>query len=129
MSVQFLLNVPHSRLQTTDTHRDRARPCPHIQPPLCKGRCRTNVRRRDCEVDFIRIYKNPSVIFQKKNDSSLYKGAFVGQPQGLSLRYDIEFNLIATVSYNISTNFHGGSKPPPYNVKGNLRVVIRMLAN
>ena len=26
---------------------------PHIQPLLCKGRCRTNVRRRDCKVDFI----------------------------------------------------------------------------
>nr|DAE43818.1 MAG TPA: hypothetical protein [Bacteriophage sp.] len=26
---------------------------PHFQPPLCKGRCRMNVRRRDCEVDFI----------------------------------------------------------------------------
>ena len=76
--------------------------------------------------DFI---KSLSHFFVPKNDSSLYKGAFDGQPQGLSLRHDIEFNLIATVSYNISANYLGRSKPPPYNVKGNLRVVIRLLAN
>ena len=34
LSVQFLFNIQKQ---------------PHIQPPLCKGRCRTNVRRRDCE--------------------------------------------------------------------------------
>ena len=67
--------------------------------------------------------------FSAKNDSSLYKGAFVGQPQGLSLRHDIEFNLIATVSDDVSANYLGRSKPPPYNVKGNLRVVIQLLAN
>ena len=37
-----------------------------FQPPLCKGRCRTNVRRRDCKVDFIWFCKNPSVIFLRK---------------------------------------------------------------
>ncbi|MCI6388463.1 MAG: hypothetical protein MR823_04920, partial [Ruminococcus sp.] len=30
--------------------------------------------------------------FVSKNDSSLYKGAFDGQPQGLSLRFYIFFN-------------------------------------
>ena len=50
--------------------------------------------RRDCKVDFMWFYKNPSVIFLfQKNDSSLYKGAFNGQPQALSLRDDIEFNF------------------------------------
>ena len=36
---------------------------PHIQPPLCKGRCRTNVRRRDCKVNFICFYKLPQPFF------------------------------------------------------------------
>ena len=36
-----------------------------------------------------------------------------GQQQALSLRYDIEFNLISTVSYYIPVDFLGGSKPPP----------------
>ena len=45
---------------------------------------------------------------------------FCGQGRALSLRYDIEFNLIATVSYHISANFHGGSKPPPYAEQGSL---------
>ena len=44
------------------------------------------------------------------------EGAFVGQPQGLSLRYDIEFNLIATVNNYVFVSFLGGSKPPPYAV-------------
>ena len=57
-----------------------------IQPPLCKGRCRTNVRRRDCKVDFIWICKIPQSFFCSKNDSSLYKGTFDGQPQGSPLR-------------------------------------------
>ena len=52
----------------------------------------------------------------QKNDSSLYKGAFVGQGQALSLRYDIEFNLIAADNRHISVNYYGGSKPPPYRV-------------
>ena len=34
--------------------------------------------------DFVKIPQ--SFFCSKKNDSSLYKGAFVGQPQGLSLR-------------------------------------------
>ena len=59
-----------------------------FQPPLCKGRCRTNVRRRDCEVDFIWFYKILQSFFcSKKNASSLYKGAFDGQGRALSLRY------------------------------------------
>ena len=44
-----------------------------------------------------------------------------GQPQGLSLRYDISFNLLTAVSYHIFVNFHGGSKPPLYAERGNLR--------
>ena len=43
-----------------------------------------------------------------------------GQPQGLSLRVDIEFNLTATVSRYISANSLGGSKPPSYTVEVNL---------
>ena len=39
-----------------------------------------------------------------------------GQPQGLSLRYDIEFNLIAAVNNYVFVSFLGGSKPPPYAV-------------
>ena len=38
----------------------------------------------------------------------------------LSLRYDIEFNLIAADNNPISANIHGGSKPPPYTGKVNL---------
>ena len=52
----------------------------------------------------------------KKNDSSLGEGDFGGQGRALSLRYDIEFNLTVTVSYQISVNYFGGSKPPPYTV-------------
>ena len=37
-----------------------------------------------------------------------------GQGQALSLRYDIEFNLITAESGNIFANLFGGSKPPPY---------------
>ena len=44
------------------------------------------------------------------------EGAFDGQPQGLSLRHDIEFDLIATDNSYIFANFLGGSKPPPYHV-------------
>ena len=48
-------------------------------------------------------------------DLILYK-IRCGQGQALSLRYDIEFNLIATVSYHISVNHFGRSKPLPYIV-------------
>ena len=77
-------------------------------PPLCKGRCRTNVRRRDCKVDFIWICKTPSVIFLfQKNDSSLYKGAFDGQGRALFLRYDIFFTPCCSFYYII---FHSNTK-------------------
>ena len=36
---------------------------------------------------------------------------------------------IATVNYYIPVDFLGGSKPLPYTVKGNLWVVVRLLAN
>ena len=36
--------------------------------------------------------KSLSHFLFQKNDSSLYKGAFVGQPQGLFLRFNIFFN-------------------------------------
>ena len=39
-----------------------------------------------------------------------------GQGQALYLRYNIKFNFIITVSYNISANYHGRSKPLPYIV-------------
>ncbi len=58
----------------------------------------------------------------QKNDSSLYKGAFVGQGQALSLRYDIEFNLIVAVNNYVFVNLFGGSKPPPYREKSNYSV-------
>ena len=64
-----------------------------------------------------KFIKNPSVIFLfQKNDSSLYKGAFDRQPQGLSLRFNIKFNLIAPESNFIFVSLFGGSKPPPYRV-------------
>ena len=63
--------------------------------------------------DFVKI---PQSFFVPKNDSSLYKGAFVRQGRALSLRYDIEFNLILAESSFVFVNFHGGSKPPPYTV-------------
>ena len=74
------------------------------------------------------IVNTPSVIFLRKNDSPLKDGAEAqiefdiefGQGQALSLRYDIEFNLITTFSYHISVNSLGGSKPPPYTAKTNL---------
>ena len=69
--------------------------------------------------DFVKI---PQSFFVPKNDSSLYKGAYIGQPQGLSLRYDISFNLLTAVSYHIFISFHGGSKPPPYREKLNLLI-------
>ena len=59
------------------------------------------------------IIKTPSVIFLRKNDSPLKDGAEVqiefdivcGQGQALSLRYNIKFNFIITVSRYISANF------------------------
>ena len=39
-----------------------------------------------------------------------------GQGQALSLRHDIEFNLIAGVNNYVFVNYLGGSKPSPYNV-------------
>ena len=70
------------------------------------------------------IIKTPSVIFLRKNDSPLKDGAEAqiefdvefGQGRALSLRYDIEFNLIAADNRHISVNYYGGSKPPPYRV-------------
>ena len=41
---------------------------------------------------------------------------FCGQGRALSLRYDIEFNLIAAANRHISVNYYGGSKPLPYRV-------------
>ena len=68
------------------------------------------------------IIKTPSVIFLRKNDSPLKDGAEVqiefdiacGQGRALSLRYNIKFNFIITVSRYIYVNFHGRSKPLPY---------------
>ena len=37
-----------------------------------------------------------------------------GQPQGLSLRFNVFSNLLTTVSRYV--NYYGGSKPPPYTV-------------
>ena len=55
---------------------------------------------------------------KRPHDGSLSLPTFAdfGQPQGLSLRYDIFFNLLTAVSYHISVSSHGGSKPPPYTV-------------
>jgi len=53
---------------------------------LCKGRCRTNVRRRDCEVDFIWFYKIPqSFFFVPKKRQLPLQGSLCGQGQALSL--------------------------------------------
>ena len=67
-------------------------------------------------------YKNSLSHFSAKNDSPLKDGAEAqiefdikfGQGRALSLRYNIKFNFIITVSRYIYVNFHGGSKPPPY---------------
>ena len=59
---------------------------------------------------------SPSVIFLRKTTVPSSEGACVGQTQGLSLRYDIEFNLTATVNNYGFVSFLGGSKPPPYAV-------------
>ena len=64
--------------------------------------------------DFVKIPQ--SFFCSKKNDSSLYKGACVRQPQGLSLRFNIFFNLIVAVNRYIYANFLGGSKPLPYTI-------------
>ena len=58
----------------------------------------------------------------KKNDSSLGEGDFGGQGRALSLRYDIEFNLIVAVNNYVFVNLFGGSKPPPYREKSNYSV-------
>ena len=65
--------------------------------------------------------------FSAKNASSLDKGAFDGQGQALSLRYDIEFNLITTVSYHIFVNYFGRSKPLPYIVGYNFSLRAKHL--
>ena len=61
--------------------------------------------------------------------SSLYKGAYIGQPQGLSLRYDVNFNFNVTDNSPISANLLGGSKPPPYlwDIKFNLLTVDNII--
>ena len=66
-------------------------------------------------------YGNPPPFTQGRLDMRLSVNVNLyviccGQGQALSLRYDIEFNLIATVSYNISANYLGRSKPLPYIV-------------
>ena len=58
----------------------------------------------------------PQSFFKRKMPAPSSEGAFDGQPQGLSLRHDIEFDLIATDNSYIFANFLGGSKPPPYCV-------------
>ena len=58
----------------------------------------------------------PQSFFKRKMTAPSSEGAFVGQPQGLSLRYDIEFNFIAAVNNYVFVSFLGGSKPPPYHV-------------
>ena len=73
-------------------------------------------------VDFICFCKIPQSFFVPKNDSSLYKGACVGQGQTLSLRYDIEFNLITAESSFVFVNFHGRSKPLPYIVRYEIHI-------
>ena len=57
------------------------------------ARRRRDGRRNNENLPFIAF--SPSVIFDKMTAPSS-EGACVGQPQGLSLRYDIKFNLIAT---------------------------------
>ena len=58
----------------------------------------------------------PQSFFKRKMPAPSSEGTFDGQPQGLSLRHDIEFDLIATDNSYIFANFLGGSKPPPYHV-------------
>ena len=82
------------------------------------------------------IITTPSVIFcYAKNDSPLKDGAEArikfdikcGQGRALSLRYDIEFNLITTVSYHIFVNYFGRSKPLPYIVGYNFSLRAKHL--
>ena len=54
----------HYRARKVCQPHPRARPSEirQIEPPLCKGRCRTNVRRRDCYIAKINfLSNNPSV--------------------------------------------------------------------
>ena len=48
-------------------------------------------------------------------DLILYE-IFCGQGRALSLRYDIELNLLTAFIRYIYVNYHGGSKPPPYTI-------------
>ncbi len=68
---------------------------------------------------------------KRPHDGSLSLPTFAdfGQPQGLSLRYDIFFNLLTAVSYHISVSSHGGSKPPPYTVGYKIQSVRLFMTN
>ena len=58
----------------------------------------------------------PQSFFKRKMTAPSSEGAFDGQPQGLSLRLNVFFNLLTPNNSHISVGFHGGSKPPPYHV-------------
>ena len=68
---------------------------------------------------------------KRPHDGSLSLPTFAdfGQPQGLSIRYDIFFNLLTAVSYHISVSFLGGSKPPPYTVGYKIQSVRLFMTN
>ena len=79
-------------------------PCPNIQPPLCKGRCRTNVRRRDCKVDFICFYKIPQSFFCSKKTTAPFtreplSDSRKGCPYGLCIYFNITLSSIRRTIY------------------------------
>ena len=59
---------------------------------------------------------SPSVIFLRKMTAPSSEGACVRQPQRLSIRFNVFFNLITPNERHISENFLGDSKPPSYRV-------------
>ena len=71
--------------------------------------------------DFVKIPQ--SFFCFQKNDSSLYKGAFVGQGQALSLRLCVYFNMIFSRELHIILTINGGSKPPPYIIRYTIQFV------
>ena len=63
--------------------------------------------------DFVKI---PQSFFVPKKRQLPLQGCLCRTGQGLSLRFNIFFNLIVAVNRYIYANFLGGSKPPPYHV-------------
>ncbi len=76
-------------------------------------------RRRDgrrVNENLLFIAFSPSVIFLRKMTAPSSEGACVGQPQGLSLRYDIKFNLILPENIFVFVSSTAGAIRLPHTV-------------